>query len=125
MNVSNRLSSNLLAGLVSAAVLVGSSFGVVHAEGGAERLIDLRTKSAESREGSTFQTGLSTGNNLEEYLVEDGSERLRELLHGPSQLGLSADKASNGYLAEDGADRLKDLLRDAEQSESSDIGTAA
>ena len=46
MKVSNRPSSNVLAALVSAAVLIGSSVGVAHAEDGAQRLIELRSKTA-------------------------------------------------------------------------------
>tara|TARA_R110001599_G_scaffold180542_1_gene373154 strand:- start:814 stop:1191 length:378 start_codon:yes stop_codon:yes gene_type:complete len=123
MKVSNRLSSNVLAGLVSAAVLVGSSFGVAHAEGGAERLIDLRTKSVESRANSASQFGFSTGSDLKDYLVEDGSERLRELLQGASQFGPAADESHKGFLAEDGSDRLRDLLRDAERGVSPSVST--
>ena len=125
MKVSNRLSSNVLAGLVSAAVLVGSSFGVAHAEGGAERLIDLRTKSVESRKNSASQLGFSTGSDLKDYLVEDGSERLRELFRGASQLGFSADDNLGGYLAEDGSERLRGLLRDAERGVSPSVSTAS
>lgn len=121
MKVSNRFSSNFLAGLVSAAVLVGSSFGVAHAEGGAERLIDLHGKSVESREGSTSLIGSSAGTSLKEYLVEDGSERLRDMLDGKSQL---VDDNHN-YLAEDGSDRLRDLHRDVGRSALPETGTAA
>lgn len=120
MKVSNRLSSNVSAGLVSAAVLVGSSFGVAHAEGGAERPIDLRTKSVEN---SASQVGFSTGSDLKDYLVEDGSERLRELLQGASQFGPSADESHKGFLAEDGSERLRDLLRDAERGVSPSVST--
>ena len=112
MKVSNRRSSNVLAGLVSAAVLFGSSFGLAHAEGGAERLNDLHRKSVES---SASQFGFSVGSDLKDYLVEGGSERLRELLHGESQRGLSADDSAKGYLAEDGSERLRELLRGTTQ----------
>ncbi|PCC99119.1 hypothetical protein [Halopseudomonas pelagia] len=120
MKVSNRLSSNVLVGLVSAAVLVGSAFSVAHAEGGAERLIDLRTKSVES---SASQLGFSVGSDLKDYLVEGGSERLRDLHRGASQSGLSADDSLNGYLAEGGSERLRSLHRDAERGVAPSLST--
>lgn len=79
MKVSIRRSSNVLVGFVSAAVLIGSSFSIAHAESNVEHLIDLRTKSVES---SASLLGFSVNRDLSEYLVEDGSDRLRKLLRG-------------------------------------------
>tara|TARA_B100001059_G_scaffold192053_1_gene195426 strand:+ start:928 stop:1281 length:354 start_codon:yes stop_codon:yes gene_type:complete len=108
MKVSNRPSFTVLAALVSAAVLIGSSVGVAHAEDGAERLIKLRSKAAEIR-ASLYEVPTNT------YLAEDGSERFKEMLRGRTQSEFSATHIARDYLAEDGSERLRKLSQSAER----------
>ncbi|ROZ81049.1 hypothetical protein EF096_15285 [Pseudomonas neustonica] len=103
MKVSNHPTSNVLAGLVSAAVLIGSAFSVAHAEDGAQRLIELRTKTAESR---ASLSALPTPSDVNTYLVEDGSKRFKDMLRSQSKSQFSADHSVQNYLVEDGSERL-------------------
>ena len=112
MKASNHPTSKVLAGLVSAAVLIGSAFSVTHAEDGAQRLIDLRTKSTES---SASLHGIPSPGDVNTYLVEDGSKRFREMLRDQSQSQLSSDHSMQDYLVEDGSERLRKLSQSAER----------
>lgn len=84
MKVFKNLSSNILASGLAAAVLVLAPLGAVHAEGGAERLIDLRSKT-DYQDAAVTQPGLSMSEDLQEYYAEDGSERLRKLFSDARQ----------------------------------------
>lgn len=108
MKVSDRPSFNALAALVSAAVLIGSSVGVAHAEDGAELLIKLRSKAAEIS-ASLYEVPTNT------YLAEDGSERFKEMLRRRTESELSATHGVKDYLAEDGSERLRKLSQSAER----------
>jgi len=112
MKVSNHPTSKVLAGLLSAVVLIGSAFSVVHAEDGAQRLIELRTKTAESR---ASLSALPAPSDVNTYLAEDGSKRFREMLRDQSQSQLSSDHRVNDYLVEDGSERLRRLSQGAER----------
>jgi len=112
MKVSNHPTSNVLAGLVSAAVLIGSAFSVAHAEDGAQRLIELRTKTAESR---ASLSALPAPSDVNTYLVEDGSKRFKDMLRSQSKSQFSADHSVQNYLVEDGSERLRKLSRGAER----------
>lgn len=84
MKVFKKLSSNILASGLAAAILIAAPLGAAHAEGGAERLIDLRSKT-DHQDAAVTQPGLSMNEDLREFYAEDGSERFKKFFSDARQ----------------------------------------
>ncbi len=69
---------------MAAAILIAAPLGAAHAEGGAERLIDLRSKT-DHQDAAVTQPGLSMSEDLREFYAEDGSERFKKFFSDARQ----------------------------------------